>query len=230
MALRSPRSLTLLEMQSCFDGVIRELNDLLTLKRVDWNQRRITNAADAVNPGDYVTLRQLEETLENFATVAGLNVPLAYFGGPAEVGIALGEGTSLLSSRADHVHRIKVNSKTLTNGTYTSVFEIALESGAMCGGAVDFLIRASDGTDHVTESGSLYYSAQNKAGAYITGINKGPWTETPGVASLETLFQVTTGTNKVIVQCKATATGITPTTLDIRYVLQELSTQTVTLL
>lgn len=39
-----------------------EIDRLSGVRNVDWHGRRITNAGDAVEPGDYVTLRQLGGT------------------------------------------------------------------------------------------------------------------------------------------------------------------------
>jgi hypothetical protein len=53
---------------------------------------------------------------------------------------------------------------TLTETTETSVVQIPVASGAGVGGQLQFTVFASDGTDHQTLAGSVYFSAVNKAG------------------------------------------------------------------
>lgn len=122
--------------------------------------------------------------------------------------------------------------KTLTDNTLTSIFEVALPAGAMCGGTFVYIIRASDGTDHQVRSGSYNFAAVNKASAITTDIDLIPARESDaftGGATLTTTFALAAGADKVTAQVTAN-TSLTPTTLEIRYFLLSPDAQTVTFL
>ena len=54
--------------------------------------------------------------------------------------------------------------KPLTDGTATTVESLPLATNTMIGGIIEYTIVATNGTDHQSATGQVYYSAVNKAG------------------------------------------------------------------
>lgn len=120
--------------------------------------------------------------------------------------------------------------KTLTDAA-TSLFEVTLPAGGMCGGAIDWTIEASDGTDMQAYSGITTFSAVNKAGAYTTAINQVATADSKSVSggTLLATWGIATGTNKITVQL--TPAGLlTETIYRVSYIVKNNSPQAITLL
>lgn len=60
--------------------------------------------------------------------------------------------------------------KTIVDGAATALFSVAVAAGTMVGGAIAFLVRASDGTDFQTIAGIATYSAEAKLTVVVGAI------------------------------------------------------------
>ena len=119
---------------------------------------------------------------------------------------------------------------TLTDAA-TSMFEVALASGAMCGGTILWTIRASNGTDHQAYSGITTYSAVNKAAVYTTAVTSDAANDAKSVSSgtLTAIFSILTGSSKITLQCSPTG-SLTETTYTLNYTLINNSPAAITIL
>lgn len=215
--MRVPRALTLPEVAAAFQDIGRTLDNLTKDQRVDWEHRRITNASDGVSPGDYVTVRQLREAMADVTRSVGTNLPLPYFGGPTTIGLALAEGISLLSPRADHVHKVLVTSKTgLTEAADNGFLSVPVQQGSVAAGCVYYLAYASDGTEIQVESGLLVFAATNKAGTETASLIKLAMAEHQTLGTFDVDFTYTAGTDSITLNVKPTS-SLTQTTLALRY-------------
>ncbi len=121
--------------------------------------------------------------------------------------------------------------KNLTNNSAIGLFTISLPTLAMAGGQIHYSITASDGTDMQVHTGLVNYAAVNKGGVYTTSIVDA---DTPAVdatatssGTLTDAWTITTGTNIITINCQAIS-SLTPTTLTIKYTVQNNSNQTFT--
>lgn len=119
--------------------------------------------------------------------------------------------------------------KTLTDNTLTGLFEVALTTLTICGGVVHYLVRAADAADAQAEAGVVSFAAVNKAGAITVDVDKIGSSQPVSAGTLSVTFAVASGADKVTFQVTVD-TSLTPTTLDIRYFLDEGSPQVVTFL
>jgi hypothetical protein len=127
--------------------------------------------------------------------------------------------------------------KALTETTATTFVTITVPSGSSASGRIIYAIEANDATDFQNRSGVLHYSAVNKAGTTTIQLfrESGSTTvdnTTDGVAvsagTLTNTFTATDGGSGAV-QIKANATSsLTQTTLQIRYRVEELGTNTIT--
>lgn len=120
--------------------------------------------------------------------------------------------------------------KTLTDAA-TNLFEVTLNAGEMAGGAINWTIIASNGTDHQAYSGITTYAVVNKAGAYTSQITHDAANDAKAVSSgtLTAAWSVLNGTNKVTI--RVTPTGsLTETTYQIIYSIHSNSPQSITVL
>lgn len=76
--------------------------------------------------------------------------------------------------------------KTIVDGSATSLFDVAVASGAISGGWAFYLVEASDGTDFQAMSGLITYSSVNKAGTVTS--------TAPGYATGNDCKSVSSGT------------------------------------
>lgn len=108
--------------------------------------------------------------------------------------------------------------KTIVDGSATDLFTIACGSGLMAGGFIDFLVRASNGTDHQAIAGRAAFACVNKAGTHTGTITYTTAPEAKAVSSgtLTLSFTITTGTNlmTVAVQPTGSLTETTPYTIE----------------
>lgn len=112
--------------------------------------------------------------------------------------------------------------KTISDSA-TDLFTVACASGAMSGGFIDFLVRASNGTDHQALAGRAAYSCVNKAGTHTGTITYTTAPEAKAVSSgtLTLAFAITTGTNLMTVSITGTG-SLTETTYTIEYNVQPI--------
>lgn len=98
------------------------------------------------------------------------------------------QGTTIATSSGTSdnslVDRLVVTSpKVLTDGTATSLFNIALPSSTMCSGSLLFSIEATDGTDYQTRGGEMHFSAANKGGIFTTGTSHTPSNDATAISA-----------------------------------------------
>lgn len=108
--------------------------------------------------------------------------------------------------------------KALTDNTATAFVQIPVASGAGVGGSIDYVIFATDGTDHQTSAGSVNFSAVNKGGTEtctLGTINNEAKAVSAGTLT-HTFDADTSPTNAVNLRVTAD-TSLTTTTFVIRY-------------
>jgi hypothetical protein len=121
--------------------------------------------------------------------------------------------------------------RTLVNNTVTGLLEVALPAAALCGGVVRYHVRVVDGAGELqSEAGVVTFGATNKGGVYATDVDKGTLSApAPTSGTLTVTFSVVTGADKVTLSVNANS-SLTPTTLDVTFVLDSLDAQAVTFL
>jgi len=113
--------------------------------------------------------------------------------------------------------------KTIVDGAATSLADVACASGAMSGGFIDFLVRASDGTDHQALAGRAAYACVNKAGTHTGTITytTAPEAKAVSAGTLTLAFTIVTGANKMTIKVQPTG-SLTETTYTIEYNVQPI--------
>jgi len=156
------------------------------------------------------------------AGVATASVPkVAAVGDDASVSLAL--SVKVASVTQD---RFIANGtpKTIVDGSATSLFEIACAAGEMVGGFIDFLVRASDGTDYQAIAGRAAFSAVNKAGTITATVTYTTAPEAKAVSSgtLTLSFTIVDSTNKATVKVQPTGSLTETTPYTISYNVQPI--------
>lgn len=153
--------------------------------------------------------------------------------------LSLGNGTNGDFSGALRLANIQGNNavKALTEGSATTFVTITVPSNSSASGKIQYAIEANDATDYQNRSGELYFSAVNKAGTTTIQLFRAQGSTTvdnttDGVAvsagTLTNTFTATDGGSGAV-QIKANATSsLTQTTLQIRYRVEILNTNTIT--
>lgn len=109
--------------------------------------------------------------------------------------------------------------KTIVDGSATALFDVACAASAMIGGSFSFLVEASDGTDFQTISGTVVYSAVNKAGTHTCTITQQTGeAKAVSAGTLTLAFTHVTGTNKTTIKLQPTG-SLTETIFRITYTL-----------
>lgn len=108
--------------------------------------------------------------------------------------------------------------KTIVDGSATALFDVACAAGAMVGGTIHYVVRASDGADFQALSGIVTYSAVNKAGTLTLTITEVTANQAKAVSSgtLTLAWTFVTGTNKGTVKLQPTG-SLTETTYDVSF-------------
>lgn len=104
--------------------------------------------------------------------------------------------------------------KTIVDGSATSLFDLAVASGAISGGWAFYLVEASDGTDFQAMSGMITFSCVNKAGtvtATAPGYATGNDCKSVSAGTLTLAWTSTAGTLKTTVKLQPTG-SLTETT------------------
>jgi hypothetical protein len=164
--------------------------------------------------------------------IAGANITLAGGRGTGagaggnvilQAAPALATGTTAQTLQTREVFVAKA--KALTAANATAFVIIAIPSGGMVGGTVEYSIQASDGTDHQSRSGILVFTAVNKAdtetctlGRSDGGTTVDNTTDNVAVSSgtLTNTFTCAGATNSIELRANA-ASSLTETTLQIVY-------------
>lgn len=110
--------------------------------------------------------------------------------------------------------------KTIVDGSATSLFDFAVPSGDRSGGVIFGLVEASDGTDHQADMVMVTYSGVNKAGTVTTGVTYATANEAKAVSAgtLTLAFTNVAGTLKGTVKLQPTG-SLTETTYRFTYVV-----------
>lgn len=168
--------------------------------------------------------RQVEVAGDQFEIGNGINLASAATGSAPAI-TAVGDDANialqLSTMTASAVQqRLLINGtpKTIVDGSATSLFDVAVASGAMSGGLCHFLIRASDGTDHQADAGMFSYSCVNKAGTVTATVTYVTGNEAKAVSAgtLTLAFTNVAGTLKSTVKLQPTG-SLTETTYTIEY-------------
>lgn len=115
--------------------------------------------------------------------------------------------------------------KTIVDGSATSLFDYAVASGAASAGVCFYQVFASDGTDHQTMGGMISYSAVNKAGtvtASAIGYATGNDSKSVSSGTLTLAWTNVAGTLKATVKLQPTG-SLTETTYWVSYTVFPIS-------
>lgn len=115
------------------------------------------------------------------------------------------------------------------NGSALSILEVSLPNLTACAGVINYAIIASDGTNIQMRSGSIRYSAVNKSGVYTSEKYVSSEGISPSGGTLTADWNIFSGTNKITVSVTPN-TSLTFTTYYIKYSVQNLSDQQITIL
>lgn len=122
------------------------------------------------------------------------------------------QGSVAGTVRAEQYHEgvISVNvagSKVLTDGSATGIFEVAVSSGEMVGGSIDYCIYVTDGTDFQCHPGLATFAAVNKGGTVSSDIDEvylaASETEVLTAGTLTDDWTTTNGAGKVTINMNA---------------------------
>ena len=115
----------------------------------------------------------------------------------------------VINPTADAYQQVVAYSRdiTIVDGSATSLFDVDLPVGSVCGGSFTYVIRASDGTDHQALTGLVTYASVNKAGTQTLTITSASANDAKAVSTgtLTVSFTFVTGTSKST--CKVQPTG-----------------------
>lgn len=106
---------------------------------------------------------------------------------------------------------------TLTDNTATSLFTIALASGAFCGGTIRYSILVTDGTDHQVRTGMVTFSAVDKAGVLTSAIDEAAGQSIAASAgTLTDAWTILDGSNAITIRLQADS-SLTPSAMTVRW-------------
>ena len=118
--------------------------------------------------------------------------------------------------------------KTLVESTPTGLVTISVASGAVVGGQIDYTIEANDATDFQSLTGSLYFSAVNKAGTITSTVGAiGTAINAVSIGTLTNGFTTTNQGTTFTVLANAVS-SLTQTVLRINYFVRINGSSTVT--
>lgn len=124
------------------------------------------------------------------------------------------------------LNRIVINptAKTIVDGSATALFTVPVAQGDAVGGAIDFQVYATDGTDQQMITGIAHYSSVNKAGTLTSTITYATANEAKAVSSgtLTLAFTMAeTVADTVYIRVQPTG-SLTETTYTITYTVRPL--------
>lgn len=138
-------------------------------------------------------------------------------------------GTSSGSTAHAVVIRLALNGSVtgMTSGVASTLATATMASGSMAGGAINYTVEASNGTDFQATSGRVCFAIRNKAGT-TTGTASIIGTEVTS-CSIGTLANAFSVTSSGQIQITPTVIGITATTLRVTYSIENFGQQSITL-
>lgn len=147
---------------------------------------------------------------------------------------ACAQGTASGTTDQTLVNRMILNgTKTLSSGVAANIVNIPLATLQMAGGALDYTVEASDGTDMIAVSGKVFFTAVNKGGVYSTNssvVGTESLARSDGTDTLVNTFSFANATNATNFAMNSVITGMTATTHRVTYRLTSGSQQSLTLL
>lgn len=117
--------------------------------------------------------------------------------------------------------------KNLLDGSSVSLFEIDLSPLTACAIIINYALVASDGTNIQSRSGSIRFSAVNKAGTITTEQYISTEGIAPSIGTLTVTWDFTVGVNKITVKALGDS-SLTPNTFHIFYSVDNLSDRIIT--
>lgn len=114
--------------------------------------------------------------------------------------------------------------KTITDASATPLASVAHAAATMVGGFIDFLVRASDGTDHQALAGRAAYASVNKAGTLTSTITYTTAPEAKAVSTGTLTLSFTVAENPAdTLEIRVQPTGsLTETLFTIEYNVQPI--------
>jgi hypothetical protein len=115
--------------------------------------------------------------------------------------------------------------KTIVDGAATGLFSVPVPAAGVIGGVIEFLIKASDGTDHQTIAGIATYSAEAKLTVVVGAITYVAANEAKSVSAGTLTLSFTADVSVAnVVTYKLQPTGsLTETTYNITYTIRPIA-------
>lgn len=224
-ALSAGRTLTL--------DVINAARSIKLAGNIDIAGNLITSGANALTFTTTGTTGVTLPTTGTVATLAGTEaftnktltsptVTAPAISGAATVADGATLTTPIITSIKDSAGVVRqmhnATAKTIVDGSATSLFSVAITAGQVCGGMVNFMVHATDATDHQVIAGIGYYTAENKAGTIVGSFIYDSANESKSVSSgtLTLAFSDTDDTNVATFKLQPTG-SLTESTYTITY-------------
>ena len=160
---------------------------------------------------------------DNVIIASGASPEAAGIGVKKATSIARTGGSGILKFSADGVTAQEVadghwGSKTIADGSATSLFNIPLTAKNYAGGVIFFDVQASDGTDFQSFTGMTMYAGVNKAGTITTAITDASCNDAKALSTgtLTLSWTATDDTNIMTIKLQPTG-SLTETTFICTY-------------
>lgn len=147
---------------------------------------------------------------------------------PGQTGNALevqdSSGNVLYQIGPDGRGALSATSKTIVDGSATSLIDVACAASAMIGGVIHYVVRASDGADFQALTGIVTYSGVNKA-ATITGTITevaANQAKTVSTGTLTLAWTIVAGTNKLTIKLQPTGSLTETTPYDVTFTITRI--------
>jgi hypothetical protein len=127
-----------------------------------------------------------------------------------QTAVLLGTG-STGQSFADRLYW-RATPKTLTESSATAIADIAVASGSVVAGTLEYTVESNDGTDFQSRKGTVPFSAVNKAGTLTTTLGTVVEIVALSAGTLTCTPTITTGANKITLNLNAVS-SLSQTTL-----------------
>jgi hypothetical protein len=178
----------------------------LTLGTTDVNGVPVAQTLSVQNAITGSNLAAANATIDlGLGTGTGLTGTLVVRGGDSSVA----SGTT---AQTNIIRTVTNATKALTTGAATTLVSIPLATLQMTGGHIDVYMEATDGTNQATRSETIYYTAENSAGVFVTNTSVVGTGSTACTATKTlTATYALTGANPALLQVTPTLTGITAT-------------------
>ncbi len=159
-------------------------------------------------------------------TAAGLSCSAGGFiaagsyvvGDSSDVGLSrVAANTMAVTNASSVVTSLTGGATTITDNTATSLFTIALASGAFCGGTIRYSILVTNGTDHQVRTGMMTFSAVDKAGVLTSAIDEAAGQSIAvSAGTLTDAWTILDGSNAITIRLTADS-SLTPTAMTVRW-------------